>query len=670
MVSFRCSLLKKVSLSFTSNKIRNFVRSLGFILLLISTNFAQASLAVISSADEILKKQRTDYKAAITAYNKRHFKRFNYYSSKLKDYPLYPYLQYNEFKRHLSSKNFSVIKSFIEEHSDSPVSDNLQNQFLNKLAKRQQWKEFLLLYKPQSNIRYQCLYLKALYKEGFIEPAFQQVPELWAVGKSQNKNCDYIFNKFKKAGRITNTVIWKRIELAIKNGKTKLALYLSKDLNKEDQSWVKLWTRIHRSPLIAKKSRLLKKPHSKQYTIITHAINRLARKKPEKAIELLSYFTQATGIPHLNKIEAYKSIALSLVRKHSENATTWLNKIPDEYSTQRIIEWKIQNGIREESWSVVISQIEALPASQQQKIRWQFWWGYAHKQLGNEVESTEILTILASKRDYYGFLAADIINQPYKFENAPIQVTQNSIQKISNINGILRAKEFYHFNQIVKARREWNKATTDFSDQELLTAAKIAHSWGWYDRAIAAIGKTKNLNDIEVRFPLAFKDTIDNYSNKNKIDSAWTYAIIRRESIFIKDAKSEKGALGLMQLLPGTARATAKAIRTRYSGQRQLIKSKPNIRLGTYYLNKLFKKYNKQTVLATAAYNAGPGNVKRWLPEGKPMDAIRWIESIPYKETREYVINVLAYKIIYQHRMGLVDLSQLSQLMPPVPTKI
>ncbi|MCK5335643.1 MAG: transglycosylase SLT domain-containing protein, partial [Gammaproteobacteria bacterium] len=202
------------------------------------------------------------------------------------------------------------------------------------------------------------------------------------------------------------------------------------------------------------------------------------------------------------------------------------------------------------------------------------------------------------------------------------------------------------------------------------SAAKIAYSWGWHDRAIAAIGKTKNLNDVEIRFPLVYKDIIDNYSKKYKIDSAWTYAIIRRESIFINDAKSHKGALGLMQLLPRTARATARAIKTSYQGTRQLIKIKPNIRLGTHYLKSLFRKHKQQTVLATAAYNAGPSNVRKWLPENKPMDAIRWIESIPFKETREYVTNVLAYNIIYQFRMGLNKQTQLSQLMPPIPAKI
>lgn len=125
-----------------------------------------------------------------------------------------------------------------------------------------------------------------------------------------------------------------------------------------------------------------------------------------------------------------------------------------------------------------------------------------------------------------------------------------------------------------------------------------------------------------------------------------------------------------MQLMPGTARATARAIKTGYHSEQQLIKSALNIRLGTHYLKSLFKKHNQQTVLATAAYNAGPSNVRKWLPENEPMDAIRWIESIPFKETREYVTNVLAYNIIYHFRMGIANKTLLTQLMPPVPAKI
>lgn len=646
----------------------NVIRGL---LILLTLSLSQITYANIELTEQLsLKKDRNLYSQALTAHKKRHYRHFSKYVNQLQDYPLYPYLKYKELSRNLNPKNIDSIKLFLSKYNDSPISNKLRTRLLNSLARRGLWKDYLQTYQYTKSEKFQCTYLKALYKEGFIEPAFEQVPTLWMVSKSQHKSCNFIFNKYIQAGKLTNEMIWDRIELAMKKRKVHLAKYLAKSLPHSEQKWIKLWIRSHYKPEILFTHSLVNDLHPKLYTILTHAIKRKVGKDTNKAITLFNYLNNTVGIPYVHKIEIYKKLGTTLTQRHNEDASIWLNKIPDEETSNHISELKVQSAIRYDQWGKVIKHIDNMPTSMQQKIRWQFWWGYSHKQLGNEIESEEMLNRVAEKRDYYGFLAADLINKPYNFENSPIQIDNFLIEKISSLPGILRAKEFYHFKQVANARREWNNAISNFSDDYLLTAAKIAYGWGWHDRAIAAIGKTKNLNDVEIRFPLVYKDIIDSYSKEHKIDSAWTYAIIRRESIFINDAKSEKGALGLMQLLPRTARATARAIKTRYRGAKQLIKIKPNIRLGTYYLKSLFSKHHQQTVLATAAYNAGPSNVRRWLPLDKPMEAIRWIESIPFKETREYVTNVLAYNIIYQFRLGLEKQTQLNQLMPLIPVKI
>lgn len=641
----------------------------------ISQAFAKAinvssSMSASTTQTTILDEQRVLYKLAQESYNKRHYKKFNQLKNQLSQYPLFPYLQFKDLIINLNQNRFTEIRQFLKQYADSPLSYQLRAKLLKRLAKNNQWRDFLQFYQPQASAKLECTYLKALYKEGFVEPAFQQVPRLWLVGKSQHKACDLIFKQFEQAGRLNDELIWQRIELAMKKRRPALAKFLSKKLSDEDARWVKLWVRLHYKPQRLYKAKLLNSQHPKRSIVVTHAIKRLASRNPAEAIELMSFVKLKTGISYQHEIELYKKIGLSMARKHHPDAETWLNKIPRPFTTKHVTQWKIQNNIRKADWPKVVTQIESLPVAERQRIRWQFWWGYAHKQLNHPIESEEILQRLATKRDYYGFLAADLLNLPYQFENKPITVNPVLVDKISKLKAVQRARELHYMDQLVQARREWNTAIHDFNDEELLTAAKIVHSWGWYDRAIAAIGKTRNLNDIEIRFPLAYKDIIDDYSSQSDIDSSLTYAIIRRESIFIADAKSSKGALGLMQILPGTARFTARAIKTRYRGKRQLIKTRPNILLGTQYLKLLLGKHQQQTVLATAAYNAGPRNVKKWLPDEEPMDAIRWIESIPFKETREYVTNVLAYKIIYQHRMGYENKTLLTQIMPPVPARI
>lgn len=660
--------MNKEETKYTLLQLKNLFRGLSLLLIFNSSQFVHAN--TLPFEEQALEADRNKYSQALSAYQNKQYQQYEELTQQLQDYPLYPYLKYKTLRKDLSRENNKSINQFLTKYDNSPISGKLRIRLLKSLARHQQWKDYLLTYQHTESEKLQCIYLKALHKEGFIKPAFEQVPALWMSSKSRDKSCNYIFEKFEQAGFLSNEMIWNRIELAMSKRKVSLAKYLSKSLTNEDKKWFEVWLRSHYKPDILFTKSFKNQTHPKFHTILAHAIIQRVRSNPDKAITLFSFLKNKYGLPYNKKIEIYKKIGLKLSQKHNESASHWLNKIPDSETSNYISELKLQSAIRHEQWQSIVSQIDKMPKQMQQKIRWQFWWGYSHMQLGNNIEATEVLKRVAEKRDYYGFLAADLTNQAYNFEDSPILLDKLLIQKISALPGIQRAREFYYFKQVANARREWNNAITHFTDEYLLTAAKIAYNWGWHDRAIAAIGKTKNLNDVEIRFPLVYKEIIDDYSKQNKIDSAWTYAIIRRESIFINDAKSHKGALGLMQLLPRTARATAKAIKTRYRGTKQLIKIRPNIRLGTYYLQSLFNKHNQQTVLATAAYNAGPSNVRRWLPLDKPMEAIRWIESIPFKETREYVTNVLAYNIIYQFRLGLEKQTQLSQLMPLIPAKI
>jgi soluble lytic murein transglycosylase len=170
----------------------------------------------------------------------------------------------------------------------------------------------------------------------------------------------------------------------------------------------------------------------------------------------------------------------------------------------------------------------------------------------------------------------------------------------------------------------------------------------WYDRDIFTLAKVGYLNDVNLRFPLGFETEIKHYAGNQKINPAWAFAITRRESSFMSDANSPAGAKGLMQIMPATAKQLA---RKKVSNQ-YLFKAKNNIKLGTKYLRNLLDRHHGNQVLATAAYNAGPHRVKSWLKDAKPLPADVWIETIPFKETREYVKSVLAYQQIYQDKVG------------------
>jgi len=255
--------------------------------------------------------------------------------------------------------------------------------------------------------------------------------------------------------------------------------------------------------------------------------------------------------------------------------------------------------------------------------------------------------VVAKERDYYGFLASARLNQAVTLNTIPINVSDALVNEVAEAPGFKRAKALYELDRFTSARREWNYLTRTSSKEEKLAASKLAAELDWYDSTIYTLAQLKAWDYVELRFPFAFQDLFERYSKRNRIDVTWSIAISRRESSFAPDARSHANARGLMQLLPSTAKYVNKGS----VSSRRLYQPKTNIRLGTQYLEYLKKKNHGNEVLATASYNAGYHRIKRWLPE-EPMPAELWVELIPYRETRNYVKNVFAYRQVYHTRLG------------------
>jgi soluble lytic murein transglycosylase len=140
-------------------------------------------------------------------------------------------------------------------------------------------------------------------------------------------------------------------------------------------------------------------------------------------------------------------------------------------------------------------------------------------------------------------------------------------------------------------------------------------------------------------------------------------AVIRQESAFETKAVSSAGALGLMQLMPPTAKGVAKALKVRFRKEQLTRDGDYNVKLGRAYLDELLNGYDQSYILAIAAYNAGPDRVNEWIrtygdPRSHGIDAIDWIELIPWSETRNYVQRVLENLQVYRHRLGTTLIAQ------------
>jgi soluble lytic murein transglycosylase len=271
--------------------------------------------------------------------------------------------------------------------------------------------------------------------------------------------------------------------------------------------------------------------------------------------------------------------------------------------------------------------------------------------LGRREEANKLLVELSKERSYYGFMAADHLGQVFSFLHQSLPVEQSLIEQTAALPGLRRARELLALERTLEARREWNLALQDRSPAELKAAARLAQEWDWPSQVILTLAKIRYWNDLELRFPLNHRQQVDRQAKDHGLDSAWIYAIVRQESAFSVDARSSAGAIGLMQLMPRTAKEVATKTAYRSFEVNDLLQPEVNIELGAAYLNQIYRRLQENPVLATAAYNAGPSRVMGWLPD-QPLATDVWIETVPFRETREYLKRVLAYTVIYNHRLG------------------
>jgi soluble lytic murein transglycosylase len=304
-----------------------------------------------------------------------------------------------------------------------------------------------------------------------------------------------------------------------------------------------------------------------------------------------------------------------------------------------------------------LKAIREMPAAQRGDARWEWFEARMLDKTGQPGQARRLYAEAAKTATFHGFLAADTLGQPYALCPREPQDSAQAEAAVARDPALIRAMELWKLDRAAWATAEWNDALTRFNDDQRRMAVEVARDNGWFDRAVFSLGKKPDeLQLYSLRFPLHHDATIRRESSKNAIDPAWVAAEIRAESIFNPSARSPANAMGLMQVLPGTGAGVAQRNGIAYGGAQSLYDADTNIAIGTAYLRELLNKYGTPYV-TIAAYNAGPTPTARWQAQRPGFDADVWIETISYKETREYVARVLAFSVIYDWRLNSDALS-------------
>ncbi|MCP5325598.1 MAG: transglycosylase SLT domain-containing protein [Oceanospirillaceae bacterium] len=583
---------------------------------------------------------------ALAAGQSQHFEET---LERLKDYPLTPYLEANWIQRQFSKAPHALLQDFFNRYPDTPASNKLRNQWLDYLAQKQNWSGFAQYYVPSHSLNSQCLYVRALDATDQTTQAQRLGEALWLTGRSLPKSCDTVFRNWSKSGRLTDQLVWQRAVIAWNTRNKQLARYLAKQLNKTDAQDFRTYTDLWLSPekLVSdKRARNLPSP------ALDILFERLAKTNPGSAHVLLADSSFSALLSPESLETSQNKLIYQSARNPMNDGYLWFQEARKaELLDQNLYETFLLSAIKDQNWPFYVFLFNSSDDSITTQARWLYWQGRALQFMNaNAQDSLKYFRMAAEERDYYGFMAAQWLGKAPSMNHEPVQVPDSIMDSVRNNPGVLRALAFYRLNRITEARREWYSTSEKANDLERAALASIAGEQQWYDRAILTLAKAKNWNDLELRFPLLHRDTIEQVADKMRMDTRWIYAITRQESCFQADARSAVGATGLMQLMPATARMVSRQFQIPYK-QQKLTEPDYNLQLGSRYLKTLLTQFNGNRVLATAAYNAGPGAVKRWLKNyDGPLDV--WIEKIPYGETREYVQRVLTYGAIYGYRLG------------------
>ncbi|MEJ1336794.1 MAG: transglycosylase SLT domain-containing protein [Candidatus Sedimenticola sp. (ex Thyasira tokunagai)] len=585
------------------------------------------------------------------ALKKNEAGRYQKLKSQLIDYPLYPYLEFQELTQQRSKLKSRSVEQFLTRYKETPLAPRMRRIWLSELAKRKQWWIYLTFYRPGIGTKFDCHRMLALLGTGHADEAFSEIPQLWLSGKSQPKACDPVFDHWRKAGKLTAKLAWKRAELAMNEGETTLARYLKRYLPMPEREQLELWLKLHKRPKTITDKRAFRQASSHREKILLHGFKRLARQDHLGALTLWPRLRASYPFSKEQLYQGERELLLSLARNGHPAILPLLDGFTPKASDGRFLTTRIRTALSMQEWPFVLTWIEALPEKLQQSERWRYWRARATEAVGRQEEAMTLFRALSLERSYYGFLAADKTGVRYRFDPIPLSLDQKELDRTAQLPTIRRAHELFSLGRFLDARREWNLAVKGMPPEKLQLVSKLAQGWGWHDRAIFTLARTGYWDDLELRFPLKHKDKVSAEAVNRQLDNAWVFAVIRQESAFSQDAHSPAGALGLMQLMPNTARFIAKKTKQRRPRKQELLNPDTNITLGTAYLSRVYKQLGKNQVLATAAYNAGPHRVRAWLPE-TTIAADLWVETIPFRETRSYTQRVLSYAVIYDQRLG------------------
>jgi soluble lytic murein transglycosylase len=570
--------------------------------------------------------------------------------SKIGDNVLSPYFEYWRLKLQLEDMSDADVLAFLEQQSGSYLADRLRADWLKELGKRGDWQSFEreLPVLVQDDLEIRCYaWLSRLARAD--ESAYAQARSIWLEPRELPENCHALANQMSVAGRFTVEDVWRRARLLFENGQLSAARRALGHLPEGVKFDAALFNQAATSPkrLLASLPRSLEPRATREMVVL--AMVRLARSEPEAAVEVLRGKLGAR-LPAEDVNYLWGRLAYEGARRLLPEAHQWYGLADVATLNDEQLAWKARDALRAADWQSVRDAIDRMSANTRQDPAWTYWYGRALGAQGTVDGARAYYLRISTQPNFYGLLSAEELGYMPAVPEPFNVATEEEVAAARAVPGLARALELYRLDLRTEATREWVFTIRGMDDTQLLAAAELARREGIFDRAINTADRTLHRHNYKVRFLSPFKDVFKEQARSSGLEEAWVLGLVRQESRFIVKAKSSVGAQGLMQLMPATARWVAKRSGMLHFSQGRVSEVPINVALGTSYLKMVLDDLG-HAVLASAAYNAGPGRARRWR-DVRPLEGAIYAETIPFPETRDYVKKVMANTMYYSQLIG------------------
>ena len=620
-----------------------------------------AALVLASPVHPSFAQSDADFLAAKAAFEKADRVKLAGFAGKLHGHVLEPYVEYWRLKLAIDDTAPEAVRDFLDRYPDTPLAEKLRLDWLKALAKKSDWSRFAIDYPPPSgeDLELACYGIQyRRQRDG--DAALADAKPLWLNGQAAPDSCEPLFAALISRGELSVADRVARFRLASEAGNVRLAQAIAADLPGKDRIGDREFLHANRDFQRALDAGAFAWNTSSGRELSLYTLERVARSDASAARP--AWIKWRDKLPDVERNYGNARLAYHSARQLNPSANEWFREAGDLPLSMEVQAWRARAALRAVAWIDVQAAIDAMGASQRQESAWRYWRGRALAAKGRMTEANAIFEALAGETNFYGVLAAETLGRHFVLPSSdPLTAAPAALAAFGARPDVKRVVKLAELDMKPESQREWLFIVRGQPDDVLLLAADYARRVALYDRAVNTAERTTTRHDYALRYLAPFRTEFDAASHSHDVDVAILYGIARQESRFSPDIVSSAGAVGLMQLMPRTARWVANQLGRKDFRATAIADVEMNTLFGAYYFKYWFDRLDRMPALATAAYNAGPGRAQAWRPPA-PLEGAVWVETIPFNETRDYVKKVLANSMVYAQAFGGAPLSLTARL--------